>query len=502
MSHPLKFLITLVLFLTVDLISGNHIRLGDVTQQGEFDSPQGKRQFQAVAHINRPVLCWEDLHAEGITVRTCDHNRIRFSGNIDDSDFVKGTVITFPKQVYLAMGCPMPPQADELSKLDQIVFREIKKAKFKNKDIVVRTNFISGAEVVPDVKLHVGNLAPVSRLTSPVNDTEMSLATLSRTNEIGINNFGRSGSIAIFAGADLDWRLSVSAGVCEFEFNRWALRATWEQRFSADVAATLDLEGQIQKTASGQIMKTLIPGSSFSIYIRFLGKITAGLYAGLSYESSLNAGAAATATFAGEVEAGQKVTVGLSGFNVSPLSRRSNQLGASLAFRGPSAAASMSLNGFIGLRPSVEARISLPVVGDASATAAATIRLDLDARFRSDPFPAVTSGRTLGVCDKCHNVQGGLTLQGRRLSMTRKFPGGRSVETIIRDNFLDYRLGTVCQFSNACRPAGSRIIPVLPLRRCACTCTDIGSAVSQCAASRSTCRISPCSGGASYKCCD
>ena len=186
---------------------------------------------------------------------------------------------------------------------------------------------------------------------------------------------------------------------------------------------------------------------------------------------------------------------------MSPLSRRSNQLGASLDFRGTSATASMSLNEFIGLRPSVEARISLPVVGDASTKVGATFGLCLDARFRSDPFPAVTSGRTLGVCDKCHNVQDGLTLQGRRLSLTQKLPGGRSIETPIRNNFLDYRVGTVCQVSNACRPARSRTIPVLPLRRCTCTCTEIGSAVSQCASSRSTCRISACSGGDSYKCC-
>lgn len=80
------------------------------------------------ADVRMPVLEWEELASDGVSVGDCMPNRIRLTGDIDKSDFEKVVVLAFFLKDYVALGCPMPKSSKLLR--DSYVFRKIEWVKF------------------------------------------------------------------------------------------------------------------------------------------------------------------------------------------------------------------------------------------------------------------------------------------------------------------------------------------------------------------------------------
>lgn len=427
---------------------------GRVMVNDEVENVQGVRHITTETELLMPIIPWEALSDDGVTVDACYPSRIKFVGPIDEEDFAQGYVLTFPKDEYLSLGCPLPPVTDELSKMDEVIFRKITEVKLVSGGIRVKTLFVSGANVAPKVMVHIGELvSPTDRILER-RQRLLNLNGVSRVNDIGITAFDESGTFDIASGVGLDWSIKATAGVCEFDFDRFPPKATWEQRVKVEVGSSLKATVSFEEISSGELLNVPIAGAGFNKKIFLVGTIRFGLFAKVSYDLALKATASSVASFSGSFETGQRVEVGIGKFDIDDLGSTSNGGVGGIDFTGPTVDVMLDVDGFAGVRPAIGAELSVPVIGDATAEIGATVGLQLDINYNNPPFQAVSAGTKLGsACESCHFVQGTLDLEGRRFSVEGKVPFLGSKEHVIRDSFLDLRLGTACAFATSCSSA-------------------------------------------------
>lgn len=423
-----------------------HIRTGNVTTEGEVKTDEGMRYYTTQAVLMKPVVCWEDLAEDGITVDQCNEKTIRYAGNIDGDDFQKGNVVTFPAEDYIDFGCPLPPHRPE-EKEPGVIFRIIRSVEIEKGSVTVYTNFIDPGEVVPTIMLHMGPLVESSR--QAIGDADLSLSAVSRVNNIGFGSFSRSRTAQLFTGASLAYSMTASGGVCNFEFDLLRRRVTWEQRVEVEGTATLNWSRDFSRSASGEIFKVGIPGAGFSLKIFLLGRVTAGFTAALNWEVNLDAGASATLQFGSRFVVARRVVLGIGTLTNAPIRAFGSNPSASLTFES-SQAASATATGFAGIRPILALELEMPVIPDAIIGVGATVGLQASVTAQEPPFLPVTSGRRIGSCSSCHIVQGSLDVEGRRVSITAQAPILGSVEFVLIRNLFSTHIGTLCLFERQC----------------------------------------------------
>ncbi|CAN8071303.1 unnamed protein product [Agarophyton chilense] len=380
-----------------------------------------------------PTVSFMELQANGTTLKSCTPTTLQFSGAIDQKDFAVGHVLTFPDDGNLNPGCrfTMDKSESQLIARDEIIFRNITNFSFQAGSVLLTTVFVSGENVVPDVEVSImGPMLP--------DDLE----SLEKKVELEIQ---RNGTIPIVENVNLMWGVTVSSGTNNFAFSRTKLRVSWDQQISASASVNLQVLAAFNTTRSGNILSFPLPGS-FAFRIPFLGKISSGLFGKVDYEADLAVMAQADMGIFSSVSAAQRVTIGLQAFKFERLPLSTDPNGAGLNFHTTDATQA-NATGFIGIRPAVQAELSLPFLGQLSVDFGGTMGISATVAYMSVPFPPFTDGRPIGVgCDGLHHVRGLLKLEGRKLGNRVMIPRKAPMEFVLLDPFIDYIVGTKCLF--------------------------------------------------------
>lgn len=469
--HPVfslvKFcLLALAFFLQNDHSYATHILFRDVSLTGQIDTEAGSRPYTCSAHLKMPVICWEDLERDGLIVEACSKDRISIIGGaIDAADYVKGVVLTFVQDDYYGFGCPPPPSIDELTKVDQVIFRKIIGVKVWKNRVSVETKFVSGARVIPNVELSIGDVIPASSRQGILNPVlregkEALLPTSSRLSyskrgsvKIEAKKNGSLGSLEteLSGSIELKWSATISGGFNKFKFNRnpFNPNLSWDAREGLDIGAEIIADGSYTVSKSDEIFKVGIPGAGFSIRLSLLGTVSFGFTAALSYVAELSIGAAFKSEYSASFNARQRVTVGLFG-NPEVKKLLANGRGHrnfDIQF-GKGAEVEPRLGGFLGLRPVLGAEVGIwkPLSVDIGAS----FGVEASLGYQYPPFKPLTKGKRNSVCNKCHSVQGTIDIVGKDLSINLKASFLGEEEITILEELFSVNLGTVCQLRKAC----------------------------------------------------
>lgn len=454
-------IILLTVFAATSTLQANHIHSGKMVEAGTFESPEGPRKYAAVSDLKMPIICWDELATAGLVISDCTETSITFRGDIDQDDFVKGVTLTFPRDEYISFGCPLPPQTDFLSKRDEIIFRYITSAHVQDDITIVKTDFISGAKVAPKVMLHIGGLVPsterqLQQVRRSDGEGELLLDAISRVDTLGIQDAKRETKFNITDGFEIDVVGVFSGGLCEFVFTRDPAEVSWIQRIAATVEVTATITQEFSTKMSGELIKEGVPGLGFSKSFGTLGKVTIGMALAIDYEVDASISSEVVASFTAAIDVGKNVRIGTQDSSFETIEQET-ELGAGIAGSIQTSltldAVNVTAQGFVGVRPVVALEVAFPIIGEGGVEFGGTVGLQATIGFQNPPYPRTEEGAVqLGgaACDSCHEIEGGIDLQGRRLSVTGLIPILDDKEFVIEDRFFSTRLGTFCAFEISC----------------------------------------------------
>lgn len=476
----MRFLLS-ILLLYITPIFANHVLSGHVVQTGVVHNDDGSTgPYICTTDVLRPLVCWGDIVDTEIRLIRCTHKLLRLSGPIDSEDFAVGNVVSFLKTEARQLGCPPPPVTDELSRVDQVLFRIIVAASLTPRSAVLHTEYISGALVVPELNLKIGHLPPsFQQRNMPSNAAaRLNLPTATRPSFQNVGEISLKGEQTrlengtripkgrgVKAEVKLMWDLGVSAGISELTLSRIGVDSGFffdvptpavKMVFYFDAYAKIDVSAEgafFVEKGDDLFPKIPIPNAGFSVSLGIFGKIRAGLFIGLEYTAEVKFGVKAALNFETGVAARQEVKVGLSGkFGTKklPAPRKRRKIGYTFSELTSSA----GIEGFVGVRPVLAAELSAGL--ELSASLGASFGIEASFGYQFPPFEAVTSGKRSKKCKSCHQVQGTIALVGKDLSLKVEGPLGLDEDITILESIFTYPFGTYCAYATKC-PAGAEL---------------------------------------------
>lgn len=390
--------------------------------------------YEYIAEFLLPTVAYQELVRNGAYLQLCTAEQLNFTGTIDRDDFQIGHVITFPLDSTINPHCLLTGDTNQsqLWERDEVAFRRITDVSFYSSLVTVRTEFISGALVVPEVNVSITGPAQLRNLDDIEDGVSFEIE--------------QSGTVPVVEGADIDWSVGASGGVSNFKFSRTQLRVTWDQSLQVKASATLNVSKAFQNNATRNIFNIGIPHASIDIKILFLGSIKCGFFLNLDYEIDTAVTMKSVMGMSASYRVGHRVTVGLQAFKTEALEfpTEDSTIGGFTTDSGD--ATSFQAEGFVGIRPSLQAQLSLPILGQSFADVGATVGVNAFIGFESVPFNSFDGKQLFGDCSKRHHVRGQMQMQGRRLGSKMQLARSEPKEFIIADPFFEKNLGTICLF--------------------------------------------------------
>lgn len=402
---------------------------------------------------------------------------------IDLSDFPVRSVFVISEENWEASCRQVIESVSGVDEEDDTLFLEIISTRKANpgRGVTIQVRRISGDGVAPivDVEVHEktvsssalprkfvfdeGSLQVASReihaaehfiSTTSVNDT--TLITTSRA------TFSYDGRVSMSGLGHIDLNARVTAGIRRFRFTRLrGLQFKWEQHLYGSFSGKLLLNGDVNPNArTGPIFRYWIPKLSFSASIPFIARLRAGAFVGVNWIAEVDLKLKADITFNMRYQRREEVTAQV----LPPRYSARNLLPAST---GSSGSADVKLSGsyngarftgFVGVRPQVGVGIEYKrrkwfkwKTSRVEGNIGANLGLEAFAGVQIPGFkPFTSAGGKIGTCDRCHALQGRLSVKGKKLSAQLVVNNQVRSEAVFIRHLFEIRLGTICALPVPC----------------------------------------------------
>lgn len=413
-----------------------------------------RKRIGWTAQLKRDIVTWYELSDDGTSIRSCSGSQVTIAGpKLDRTDYAKGTVFVIDRADWEKL-CAIPKLRSGIPEEDDVLFYEItaKPTVAKDSSITLPIRIISGEGVVPVVDLDVseqqGEPAPRAKngevqffRTNAVNAvSRQSLMMPTSVRALGPLGFNST----ITTGVSLGFNAGVEASIRKFRLKRLrGLRFGWEQRLAAEAGAFFEITKTLEKTATGRILQVPVPGFGFRTRrIPFVGRASAGAFVRVDWVLELVAETKLSASFNIRREIRHSVDAKIfpPNFNptdLPPLKENSQSSSLQLGAEG-------SINGFAGVRPALGIEVGLGRKS-AGGNIGVKLGLEVETRIKTPPFEPFTGGGIkLGVCDKCHSLQGflGVRIKDLTLQLERNDKVEREVSLV--EDIFGVPIATIC----------------------------------------------------------
>lgn len=427
--------------------------------------------------LNSDVVVFDETEEDDFEIVECNFVKkgrqyvITIKGkDADKTDFDSGTTFIIGKAAWRER-CPgLSPQSRRIPSQEQILFFKITscsgetgntlevtmKPSFRRKAVgevrySVHNSMVNKRFVTKRVNFEKNeDDMKASRLAIPNNN--LTLPTSTRASI----SFNEKYNLIVENGISASVSIGASAGVENFDgdfdigFSGVSVKASFEAFFKATATAELSIEGKKSVSYKNELFRESVPSLSYEISIPVVGDLTAGAFVSLDFIATLEAQILATYTASVEFEKRVKVTLELypdPSVSSEVLTKTGN--GNSALDTSSEADVGASITGFAGVVPAVGVGVSLGKVGSGSAEVSLRAGLEASIEASETPYSPVTTGRTLGVCDKCHYVQGSIDAVGKDLKIAYDLFGEDGSKEL-SDNAFEVSLGSLCAISSPC----------------------------------------------------
>lgn len=456
-----------------------------VTDGLSSSSASNPLQIKYEAEITQNVLLYEEMNKDGISIENCIHQNSSTSltlyirGNsLDRTDYIQNSYLLVGKEKWFeACGHNILPNSIDAS--DDILFLMLEKDGFQTTACVydcvkLELKFAFGGIVVPVVTLSISEIQTSSPTPSSTGTTQKFLQN-SFTGGIVESHRNDASSpclsdiratnatLNLSAEISLTVETRMSSTISNFRITRYSkLAAQWEQTFSAFAGVTLSVKGDVSFNKTGDLKKIGVPSFGFSLWVPFIGDITAGAVIKFEYVLEFDATAEFTASYGANFEQVDEVNAQLfppsySATNVEAQNGKDPNGDITV---GPDASASIRISGFVGVRASLGLELSIGNKGVAG-NVGATFGLELSVEGRAPPFnPFSGPGLILGSCDVCHIIRAQLAIVGKDIDIHLILVSKPVIVIIILKLKFRFPIGTWCilPVPQLCTPSPSMSI--------------------------------------------
>lgn len=396
---------------------------------------------------------------------------------IDTSDFPTKSVLVINNEDWEDSCKTVIEEVAGVDEEDDTLFLEILSSKtLSSSSVSINVKRISGDGVAPivDVDVHhettTFSASPKSvqfdRGTFTVASKDIHAAEHFATNETLETSvrpsFSYNNRVPIGSLGHMDLNARVSAGVTRFRFVRLrGLKFKWEQYLHGSFKGNLLLNGAISPDPwTGPIFRYWIPKLSISARIPFIARLKAGAFLGVNWITEIDLKVRADIKFDLRYNRREEVNAQL----LPPRYSARNLLSPS---SGSSGSADVQLSGsyngakftgFAGVRPQIGVGIEYKrrkwfkwKTSRIDGNVGANVGIEVFAGVKLPPYAAYSgSGKEIGSCDKCHSMQGRLSVKGKKLSAQLVVNNRVKKEAVFVHHLFEIRIGTLCALPTTC----------------------------------------------------
>lgn len=440
--------------------------------------------FQAT--LVHDTLFWNEMVSSGISMDTCAKIGTKLgtkmtltAPGLTKSDLSGKPILTMSKEEYEDVcGHDIPTGIDDIPDEDPALFFKIKRVKQDGDKLKLRLKMVSRRLAVPSISATVHNTlvsndflqAPIvvddasrqqyltaarmlrmvrsgAPLPAGANATMLpSTSTrFSLTKNVNKDMGGGSMGVALSAGGKFSsWK--ISAGIkCSGKWwkPKCSLRAdaSWEQSFDASAEAALTFSAGFSKDTSGAIAQWPV-GGGFSVNVPALGKVGVSLFVKLDWVADISVETYTTASAKVWYEKKEKITVDIIGGKLEARSLSSSGGGDAGFDLGAEAGAEVV--GFVGVRPAFGAEAGFGKELDTEINIGAKIGVEASLKARTPAYSPYTGNKLkIGICSKCHWVQGSIGVKGKDLAVVAEVGKSDKDWTLVDDLFY-FEVGRLC----------------------------------------------------------
>lgn len=388
----------------------------------------------------------------------------------DKADFDAGTTFIIGRSVW-AEKCPgIPLRTNLIPPQEQTLFFKIKSCSGdtgNQLEVTMKQTFRRAAVGQVRYSVHnslVNKRFVKKRVNFERNEDDMLTSRVSSQNENPIIPTSSRASISynekydliVENGISATVSVSASAGVENFDgnfdvgFSGVSVEATFETFFKASASAELSIEAKKSVSYKNELFRESVPSLSYDISVPIVGDLTAGAFVSVDFVATLEAQLLAEYTASVEFEKRVQVTLELyPGTSVSTKVLTKTGNGNSAIDTTSEVDIGSSITGFAGIQPAVGVGISLGKVGSGSAEVSISAGIEASIEASETPYSPISTGRTVGVCDKCHYVRGSLFAVGKDLKISYDLFGDDGSKPL-SDSAFEVSLGSLCAISASC----------------------------------------------------
>lgn len=476
--------------------SRDKVQLTILSEPRKYDSTSAPDLVHVVdveVELLMTVVEWRELSLDGIQMKSCKNvkknRRTKLEiegGNIDLSDFSSSpNAFAITKLEWNSVcGKPIGSFSDISNEEELLCFAIISVKGKDGKFAMLSLKRINCATVASSVTATVRN--EVVPIVSVPGRSMYTVGRVSDLNGIGSISKGRNLTLSpasrptvtlekqislstdedstVSGQATFEAKASIGMAIKNFSLKKkiellfWDSKVygTFEVVLRTEASAALDISGSYTAETAKQLFRKSLSGVGWEVKIPFVGRVGVGGFAKLDFVADIVFEAGATLSASSVLEKKEKVS-----FDIIPkfklsasLLSKSNTGGSGLELKNSfSTALSASITGFAGVRPAagLELNFGSAFKGDVNLGVKIGVQASLKAKY--PPFEAVWSGTRVGICDKCHTVEGKLSLKGKELGVEYSTGSGDKDFTILDDVF-EVPFGTYCAVEQTCSMNG------------------------------------------------
>lgn len=397
---------------------------------------------------------------------------------IDTSDFPTRSVLVINNEDWEDSCKTTIEEVSGVDEEDDTLFLEILSSKtLSTTSVSINVKRISGEGVAPivDVDVHhekttftaVPKSLQFDHGTFTVASKDIHAAEHFASNETSLEtsvrpSFSYNNRVPIGSLGHMDLNARVSAGITRFRFVRLrGLKFKWEQYLNGNFKGQLFLNGAISPDPwTGPIFRYWIPKLSISGRIPFIAKLKAGAFLGVNWITEIDMKVRADIQFDLRYNRREEV-------NAQILPPRYSARNLLSPYSGSSGSADVQLSGsyngakftgFAGVRPQIGVGIEYKrrkwfkwKTSRIDGNVGANVGIEVFAGVKLPPYPAYSgNGKEIGSCDRCHAMQGRLSVKGKKLSAQLVVNNRVKREAIFVQDLFEIRIGTLCALPATC----------------------------------------------------
>lgn len=415
-------------------------------------SSEDFKRVQWSAQLLSDVVFWYELDKDGCELADCSSNSVTLRGaKLNQTDYAVGTVFVIGEDDW-GSRCPHVILDPEIDPEDQIYFYAVQSAPVTAVDgsIKLHVKRITGADVIPEVRMRVGTSDGVPAPDAKLGETEIyrgaAMTTAVRTDLLlqTTERFGKTHKIA--DGAHFRWYINVNLQTQELRWVRkkiifWkvTIGVEFDERFAVSGGAKLWAKKPVKFSKRFDVLKrTAIPGFGFSGSLPLIGRYSAGASVRVIAILKFKAKARFEVSKHAQYEKRFRVRVVPFKVTVKQLSARAPSVTGRMEFHSEA-------SGFAGLRPELFLGVTARGKTLAGIDAGVSIGIELEAEVEFDPHfrPYYGAGYRIGKCYTCHHLRAYLDGVIKDAKLRAKLFGKTVYSTTLPLHF-DRRIAALC----------------------------------------------------------